>query len=60
MREGLRECAQQGTALCQTSEAELERVKGLLREAVDRLIASFNSVNEQVRAQHDLALYIVQ
>lgn len=60
VREGLRECAQQGAALCQTSEAELDRVKTLLREAVDRLITNFNTVNEQVRAQHDLALYIVQ
>ncbi len=60
LREGLRECVQQGTALCQTSEAELERVKTLLREAVERLITSFNTVNEQVRTQHDLALYIVQ
>lgn len=60
LREGLRECAQQGAALCQTSEMELNRVKTLLREAVDRLITNFNTVNEQVRAQHDLALYIVQ
>ena len=59
LREDLCKHLQQGVALCQTSEAELERVKNLLREAVERLITSFNTVNEQVRAQHDLALFIV-
>lgn len=60
LREGLSECAREGAALCQTSEAELERVKALLREAVERLIANFNTVNEAIHSQHDLALYIVQ
>ena len=56
----LRDTAVQGAALCQTGAADFDRVRQLLAEAIDKLIASFNAVNEHVRAQHDLALSIVQ
>ncbi len=59
-QDALRDAAAQGEALCQTSAADMERVKDLLREAIDKLIASFGAINEHIRAQHDLALYIVQ
>lgn len=60
VRSDLRDAAAQGAALCQSGAADIERVKGLLAEAIDKLIASFGAVNEHIRAQHDLALYIVE
>ena len=56
----LRDAAAEGAALCQTSVADIDRVKQLLREAIDNLIASFGAINEHIRAQHDLALSIVE
>ncbi len=49
----------EGVSLCQATVADLERVKGLLAEAIDRLVRSFNAMHEHVRAQHALALRIV-
>ena len=59
-RADLREAGAQGAALCQIGAADIDRVKLLLREAIDNLIASFGAVNEHVRAQHDLALCIIE
>jgi methyl-accepting chemotaxis protein len=56
----IREWGGQSTEMCQTTAADLERVKGLLAEAIDRLVASFNDMHEHVRAQRDLALHIVK
>lgn len=56
----LRDTAAQGAALCQTGAADIDRVRQLLAEAIDKLIGSFNAVHEHARAQHDLALYITQ
>jgi len=39
---------------------ELERVKTLLREAIDRLLGSFNSITGQTAAQQQLALSITR
>jgi len=56
----LRDAAAQGAALCQTGAADIDRVKRLLHEAIEKLIAGFGTINEHIRAQHDLALYIVE
>ncbi|MGQ9686441.1 MAG: methyl-accepting chemotaxis protein [Thiobacillaceae bacterium] len=56
----LRDTAAQGAALCQTGAADIDRVRQLLAEAIEKLIDSFKAVNEHASAQHDLALYIVQ
>lgn len=56
----LRDVAAQGTAFCQTGADDIDRVKRLLREAIDKLIASFGAVNEHIRAQNELALTIVE
>jgi methyl-accepting chemotaxis protein len=42
-----------------SSHSELERVKELLQEAIDKLIANFNDMNHHAQAQRDLALSIV-
>ena len=41
------------------SRVELDKVKSLLQEAIDKLIASFNTMNRHVQAQRELALSIV-
>ncbi len=42
------------------SSAELDRVKALLEEAVAKLIASFNAMNQQIQAQRDMVLTIIE
>lgn len=44
---------------CDNSSADLDRVKVLLQQAIDQLIASFGAMNAHVQAQRDLALSIV-
>ena len=48
-----------GRLQAQSSHGELERVKELLREAIDKLIANFNDMNHHTQAQRELALSIV-
>jgi methyl-accepting chemotaxis protein len=43
----------------QSSRGELDKVKSLLQEAIDQLIANFNAMNNHVQAQRELALSIV-
>jgi methyl-accepting chemotaxis protein len=50
--------AKEGREQCQLSIDELNRVKDLLREAIDQLIASFGTMNTYIQAQRDLALAI--
>ncbi len=59
LQTALREAGSQGEHLCQTINNEIDRVELLLREAIEKLLTSFNTINEHIRAQHDLALYIV-
>ncbi len=42
-----------------TSVGELDRVKVLLREAIEKLVASFGEMNSHIQAQRDLALSII-
>ncbi|MDP2833651.1 MAG: methyl-accepting chemotaxis protein [Pseudomonadota bacterium] len=42
-----------------SSHEELERVKDLLDEAINKLIANFSDMNHHIQAQRDLALAIV-
>ncbi len=58
LRAGLAATSGQGAALCGAGAEDLERVQGLLRDAIEKLVLSFNRVNESVQAQHDLALSI--
>ena len=44
---------------CENSIADLDRVKALLQQAIDQLIASFGTMNSHIQAQRDLALSIV-
>lgn len=44
---------------CDNSIADLDRVKVLLQQAIDQLIASFGTMNRHIQAQRDLALSIV-
>jgi methyl-accepting chemotaxis protein len=48
-----------GGEQCQQSIEEMERVKTLLREAIDKLIANFGGINAHIQAQRDLAVNIV-
>lgn len=45
--------------LCQTSNDELGQVNALLTQAIERLIGNFNTINEQIQHQRNLALTIV-
>lgn len=49
-----------GAAQCGQSIDEMERVKDLLREAIDKLIATFAGMNAHIQAQRDLAMNIVK
>ncbi|OYY92287.1 MAG: hypothetical protein B7Y41_16455 [Hydrogenophilales bacterium 28-61-23] len=42
----------------QTSHGELDRVKALLRQAIDELVLSFGDMNKHVQAQRELAVSI--
>ncbi len=55
-----RECAIQSAQLCHAGSTDLDRVKTLLAEAVNKLIASFNAMNAHARQQSDLAVSIVR
>jgi methyl-accepting chemotaxis protein len=48
-----------GQVQSRSSHSELDRVKGLLQEAINQLIANFNAMNVHVQAQRELALSIV-
>ena len=50
--------ATDGRAQCQVSIGDLDRVKDLLRGAVDQLIRNFGTMNTHIQAQRDLALSI--
>ncbi|MBI5331199.1 MAG: hypothetical protein HZB71_11375 [Betaproteobacteria bacterium] len=49
-----------GNAQCNMSLEDMERVKTLLREAIDKLIANFEGMNAHIQAQRALAVDIVQ
>jgi methyl-accepting chemotaxis protein len=49
-----------GAAQCSQSIDEMERVKSMLREAIDKLIANFAGMNAHAQAQRDLAMNIVK
>ena len=51
--------SQAASARQQESQAELERVKRLLKEAIERLVHSFNQMNAHTQAQRNLALSII-
>ena len=55
----LEQLATAGQVQSRSSHAELDRVKSLLQEAINQLIANFNAMNAQVQAQRELALSIV-
>jgi len=50
--------AEEGSAQCQASLGELERVKDLLKEAIDQLVSSFGAMNERIQSQRNLAVSI--
>lgn len=49
-----------GAVQCEQSVDELDRVKELLREAIDKLVANFAGMNDHIQAQRDLAMTIVR
>jgi len=51
--------ASEGRAQCESSYADLDRVKTLLQQAIDQLVASFGMMNTHIQAQRELALAIV-
>ncbi len=55
----LQELARVSAMQCHSGGEELERARGLLKEAIDDLLDSFGQMNRHVRAQHDLALAMV-
>ena len=56
----LEEISRLGASQCQSSGQDLERVKGLLAQAIDQLVASFNEMNHHIQTQRDLALSIIE
>ena len=48
------------SGLCQTSRDELGQVNTLLGQAIERLIGNFNTINDHIQHQRDLALSIVE
>jgi methyl-accepting chemotaxis protein len=44
---------------CEAGSADLDRVGGLLRKAIEDLLAAFAEMNRHIQAQRDLALSIV-
>jgi methyl-accepting chemotaxis protein len=44
---------------CQSSGKDLDRVKELLAQAIEQLVASFGGMNHHIQAQRDLALSII-
>ncbi|HRH80565.1 MAG TPA: methyl-accepting chemotaxis protein [Thiobacillaceae bacterium] len=51
--------ARESGAECDHGIEELERVKGMLGQAIEQLLASFNGINTLVQTQRGLALSIV-
>jgi methyl-accepting chemotaxis protein len=56
----LTDLSQEGHRQCQTSRNELNRVKDLLAQAINSLVASFGEMNAHIQGQRDLALSIVK
>ncbi|MBP8902137.1 MAG: hypothetical protein KBG41_05920, partial [Thiobacillaceae bacterium] len=56
----LEEISRLGASQCQSSGQDLDRVKGLLAQAIDQLVASFNEMNHHIQTQRDLALSIIE
>ena len=55
MRDTALRCAQAMQTQIQESDGEIERVQMLFKDAIERLIASFTSINQQTAAQQQLA-----
>ncbi|MCU0842792.1 MAG: methyl-accepting chemotaxis protein [Thiobacillaceae bacterium] len=60
VRDIVRDCSGMSADLCRSASSDLERVKDLLREAIEQLVASFGAMNEHIQTQRDLALSIVR
>ncbi len=58
-RKLLDELSRQGADRLQAGEQDLQRVKGLLGEAIQQLVASFGEMNHHIQSQRDLALTII-
>lgn len=52
--------ARESRVQCDNSLEELGRVKDLLQEAINQLIASFGTMNEHIQSQRDLAVSITR
>ncbi|MCU0933567.1 MAG: methyl-accepting chemotaxis protein [Thiobacillaceae bacterium] len=55
----LDELSRHGAERLQAGEQDLQRVKALLGEAIQQLVASFGEMNHHIQSQRDLALSIV-
>jgi hypothetical protein len=55
----LKDQAVMGRSQRDVSIAELNRVKDLLKQAIDQLVGSFNEMNSHIQSQRDLALSII-
>lgn len=56
----LRDLVQEQQSQFKAGNADLERVKDLLRHAIDELVQRFGAMNNHIQAQRDLALSIVE
>lgn len=56
----LSELAELERARCEGGRADLDRVKELLRQAIEQLLSAFGVMNRHIQAQRDLALSITQ
>jgi methyl-accepting chemotaxis protein len=54
------QCAGEINSQLVTSQGELEQAQGLFMDAINKLVASFTSINVQTRTQQTLALTITQ
>jgi methyl-accepting chemotaxis protein len=55
----LEDLAKKSEGECNESQGELDRVKVLLKNAIDELIVRFSEMNTHIQAQRDLALTII-
>jgi methyl-accepting chemotaxis protein len=55
----MRELVQEQQSQFKAGNADLERVKDLLRHAIDELVQRFGAMNNHIQSQRDLALSIV-
>lgn len=53
-------CAGEFEAQLQSSRGELEQVQGLFLDAIQKLVGSFTTINEQTQAQQRLAMTLTQ